>query len=139
MATRTPFPTLLVVIPLLLGACGTDATGPVSVVGQYTAVTFQTVQSTDTSDLLAGGSSLTITLMADSTTTGQLYVPAALNNGTPLNASMEGTYTLANGVVTFSQAADTFVRDMAFTVSGKTLLGNQDFGGTTIIVVLTRP
>src|SRR6266566_4781292 len=120
---------VLVTLPLLLAACGDDSTGPASVAGQYAATT----------DVLAAGGSLTITLTANGTTPGQLFVPAALNGGTPLTASMDGTFTLSNGVVTFSQAADTFVRDMPFTVLGKTLAGSKDFSGTTVTVVLTRP
>lgn len=88
-------------------------------------------------DVLAAGGSLTITLTANGTTTGQLFVPAALNGGTPLTESMDGTFTPSSGVVTFSQAADTFVRDMPFTVLGKSLAGSKDFSGTTITVLLT--
>ncbi len=130
---------VLVPLPLLLAACGDASTGPASVAGQYAATTFNLVQGATTTDVLGAGGRLTITLTANGTTTGQLFVPAALNGGTPLTASMDGTFTLSNGVVTFSQAADTFVRDMPFTVLGKTMAGSKDFSGTTVTVVLTRP
>ena len=139
MATTTIPRSILATIPLLLTACGDDATAPASVAGQYTATTFNLVQAVDTTDVLAAGGNLFITLTASGTTTGQLFVPAALNGGTPFTASMDGTFTLNNGVVTFSQAADTFVRDLPFTVTGKALAGSRDFSGTIVIVVLIRP
>jgi hypothetical protein len=108
------------------------------VAGQYTATTFTVVESGNTIDVLAAGGSLTITLTTSGTTTGQLIVPASVTGGSPLVASMDGTYTLTNGVVTFSQSADTFVRNMPFTVQGKTLTGSSIFSGATVSVVLTR-
>lgn len=122
---------------LALGACG-ETTGPESVAGQYTATTFTVVESGNTTDVLAAGGSLTITLTTSGTTTGQLIVPASVTGGSPLVASMDGTYTLTNGVVILSQSADTFVRDMPFTVQGKTLTGSSIFSGVTVSVVLTR-
>jgi len=133
--THWPFAAVLV---LLLPACGSDANGPEDLAGQYVATTFQFVQGADTTDVLAAGGWLTITLAADGTTDGQLLVPAALNDGTPFTASMNGTFTVSNDVVTFNQAADSFVRDMRFTVTLKMLSGSQSFSGTTVIVVLTR-
>jgi hypothetical protein len=123
---------------LLLAACG-DATGPEGVAGSYTATTFTTVQSGNTTNVLTAGGSLSINLTADGATTGQLFVPASVNGGTALNASMAGTFTVTNGIVTFTQSADSFVRDMPFTVSGKTLTGSKVFSGTTVNVVLIRP
>jgi hypothetical protein len=49
-----------------------------------------------------------------------------------------GLWTLANTQVTFSQSGDTFLRDLVFTVSGNTLVGNGAFSGTTLHVVLTK-
>jgi hypothetical protein len=90
---------------LLLAACGDDAIGPSDIAGQYAATSFELVQGPDTSDVIAGGGTLTITLTANGTTTGQLFVPAALNGGTPFTASMDGTFSVSNGVVTFTQVS----------------------------------
>jgi hypothetical protein len=75
--------------PLLL-ACGSDSTGPTiaSVAGTYTATTFTATRSTGTTDLLAGGATVTATLNPNGTTTGSLHVPAALNNGTPVDQDL---------------------------------------------------
>ena len=124
---------------LVLAGCSDDPIGPADIAGPYTATTLNVVEGPDTTNILTGGGSLTITLNANGTTSGQLFVPAALNNGTEVNASMDGTFAITNGIVRFDQAADTFVRDMPFTPAGKTLSGNVDFSGSRVIVVLTRP
>lgn len=123
---------------LCLSACDGIPTSPEELAAQYSATTFTVLQNGTTSNVLASGGSLVITLAADGTTTGQLSIPASVNGGTPLNASMAGTFTLATGIVDFHQSADTFVRDMPFTVSKKTLSGNRTFSGATVDVVLTR-
>jgi hypothetical protein len=123
---------------LWLGSCGSDTVGPADLVGQYAATTFTITDGSGTSDVLAEGGSLLILLAADGSASGQLSVPASLNDGTPFTAAMDGTFTVANGIVTFTQAADTFVRDLSFTVSGRTLTASGTFSGVTIHLVLTR-
>jgi hypothetical protein len=51
---------------------------------------------------------------------------------------MAGTWSLSGSTVTFSQQADTFVRNMSFQVAGNTLVGDDTFNGTRIQVTLTR-
>ena len=120
-----------------LAACS-DGGADVHIVSSYEATTF-TVTPTGQApiNVLAAGGSLTINLMSDGTTTGALVVPAAANGGTAINESMAGTFTRVGDTVTFDQDADTFVRDMDFTVSGSTLTGLENFGGVTIAVTLT--
>jgi hypothetical protein len=86
---------------------------------------------------LAGGASINATLNADGTTSGTLHVPAALNNGTPIDEDLTGTWSLTNGQVSFHPTAATFLPDLAFTVHGNQLEGTGAFGGTTLHVVLT--
>ena len=122
-----------------LAACGDD---PVSVelLGDYVAVVFTATPTGQTPiDVLAAGGSLNIALYSDSTTTGMLVVPASANNGVALNESMAGTFTRVGNTVTFDQAADTFVRDMDFTISGRAMGGTHDFGNVTITVNLILP
>ena len=89
-------------------------------------------------DVLAEGGSLTITLNADGTTSGSLLVPAALNEGVDFTADMAGTFSLVGDSLSFSQNADSFVRDMSWTVNGSDIEGSGTFSGTTIVVVLNR-
>jgi hypothetical protein len=135
---------LLIGLPALLLACG-DSTPPHGQsiqVGSYSASQFQTTGSSGQTDQLAAGSTLQINLTADGTTTGHLHLAAS--GGTPaFDADMAGTWTENANVVTFSQAADTFVRNMPFTAgpdaNGKwSLAGNKAFSGTLIQITLSK-
>jgi hypothetical protein len=127
----------LVVASIPLGAACSDALSPESLAGTYAATTF-TLSGAVVGDVLAEGGSLTITLNADGTTTGSLFVPASLNDGADFNASLVGTFTIANETLTLTQDADTFVRDLAWTVDGSQLRGSGTFSGVTVTVVLSR-
>ena len=117
-----------------------DSTGPDkdAVAGSYTATTFTTVTSGTTTNQLAAGATLSITLRVDGTTTGQLFIPASTSGGAAVNEAMNGTWTLSGTTVDFAQSADTFVRDMPFVVEGGALVGDQIFGDTRIVVILTK-
>jgi hypothetical protein len=62
------------------------------------------------------GGELEVTLNADGTTTGHIFVPGADEEGGSLDESLTGTFTFDEdtGEVTFEQGADTFVRDLTF-------------------------
>jgi len=128
--------TLLVGSIPLLSACS-DTLTPESLAGTYVATTF-TLAGTVSGDVLAEGGRLTITFHADGTTTGTLFVPASLNDGQDFNVSMTGTFTIMNNTVVLTQDADTFVRDVTWTVDGSQLRASETFSGVTITVVLTR-
>ncbi len=120
--------------------CGGDPFTPtvMDLVGSYTATTFTTTSGGTTTDQLAAGASLSLTLAGDGTTTGRLFVPGGAQGGGDLDADMAGTWTLTGRTVTFTQTADTFVRDMPFTAEPNQLRGNATFGGTTIRVTLSQ-
>jgi len=132
---------LLIGLPALLLACG-DSTSPgTTVAGNYTAVFFNTTPTGGTArDEIQAGSTLTLNLNSDGTTSGHLHVAA--NGASPVfDADMAGTWSLNGDVVSFTQAADTFVRNMAFTVvrAGRNvvaLLGDQVVSGTRISLSL---
>ena len=132
---------------LTLGACGRDVitATPESLSGAYTAAVFTTTPSGgQATDQKALGGFLNISLNDDRTTTGQLHVAAA--NGAPASdASMAGTWTVIGTQVRFVQSADTFMKDMVFTVasapgvSGTTLVGDHTSAGTRVQVTLVKP
>ena len=120
-----------------LAACGDD---PVSVelLANYTATVLTATPTGQAPiDVLAAGGNLPMALYSDSTTTGQLVIPASVN-GTAIDASMAGTFTRTGNTVTFDQAADTFVRDMTFTITGPALAGSQNFGAVTITITMIQ-
>jgi hypothetical protein len=116
-----------------------DSTEPTmaGVAGTYNATTFITTTSGTATNQLARGATLSIVLTAQGTVTGALVIPADAANPA-VNESMSGTWSLNGSTVSFSQTADTFVRDMAFTFTNGTLVGDQTFSGTRIQATLTR-
>jgi hypothetical protein len=107
------------------------------VAGSYSATAFTTTSAGTTTNQLSRGSTLALVLSAQGAVTGTLFIPDDGVSGT-VNANMAGTWTLSGSTVSFTQNADTFVRDMSFTFANNTLVGDDTFSGTRIQVTLTR-
>jgi len=123
-------------------ACGSDSTAPSdSVAGSYAATTFVTTGGSGQTNQLVAGSTLAMVLNSNGTTTGHLHLVASGNNPA-LDADMAGTWLRTGTTVTFTQAADTFVRNMNFTLFSTgtkwELIGDQSFSGTRIQLTLTQ-
>jgi hypothetical protein len=124
-------------------ACGSDTTSPAqSAAGNYTAISWTTSGASGQTNQLTAGSTLTLNLASNGTTSGHLHFAASGSNPA-LDADMAGTWTQSGTTVTFSQSADTFVRNMLFTLAldpanGWTLVGDQTFSGTNIKLILRR-
>ena len=110
-------PLLFLAAVAALIACGTDPTSVTvqDVVGDYEA----TELVLEDIDFLAEGGRLQLSLRADSTVSGELYVPEML--GGPLSLDMAGTFRVRDGFVTFSQPVPTFVSGIPFRWSGGVL------------------
>ena len=123
---------------LLLSSCS-DTLEPNDLVGTYHATELFGEDQGTPRDLLDEGGSFTITLAADGTTTGTLFLPNAGEGGTDINASMAGTWTLdeEDKIVTFTQSADTYVRDAEWRVEGdrleSTLILDEESFVTTVL------
>ena len=103
----------LAVVAFTLAAVGCDnATEPTmaEVVGTYEAVEFTAAADGDTTDQLARGATLEITLADDGSTVGSLFVPGGAEDGGDFQADLAGSWALDAGTVTFEQDADTFIR-----------------------------
>jgi hypothetical protein len=131
---------LLIGLPALL-ACG-DSTGPwAPPLGNYVAKIFFTTPSGGSlRDELAAGSTLTLNVTLDGMTSGHLHL-AAFGTNPVVDADMAGTWSLNGKDVTFTQTADTFVRNMTFTIyqfdeKRWYLEGNQVISGTRFWVGL---
>jgi hypothetical protein len=125
----------------LAGACG-DTTGPDptpgEVAGSYVATEFVVTTGGSSTDQLAAGSELNVTLLANGMTTGLLFVPGGAEDGGHYVADLAGSWTLAGRTVTIETSADTFLRDMAFRYENRRLRADQTFGGTRVEIVLER-
>lgn len=121
-------------------ACGGETFSPTTanIAGAYAATAFTTTTAGVTTNQLAAGAALTLTLAASGGVTGQLFVPGGAEGGGNLSEDLVGTWTLTGSTVQFAQSADTFVRDMPFIATENRLTGDATFSGTTIHVELTK-
>jgi hypothetical protein len=135
-------------IALLLAACvamwssacgGDSGTQPTSIAGNYTATVLQvTPTGQSTIDVLAQGGTLSISIASDNSTTGTINLPASVA-GTPFTASLSGTAVVSGNTLHFEQSADTFVRDLTFTIVGSTLQAtNQVAGVASFTITLSK-
>jgi len=79
-----------------------------------------------------------MSLAANGTTTGHLFLPGADTGGADFNADMAGTWMLSGDTIQFDQTADSFVRDMPFLAGENRLTGDHTFGGVRVRLVLTK-
>jgi hypothetical protein len=132
---------LALVLALALGSCGgADTFSPTveTVAGSYTASLLTLSSSVGTTDLLALGSTVAITLAVGGTTSGRLFVPGGADDGSDLDVDLAGTWALSGSTVTFQQAGDTFIRDVEFTAGPNELNGEGMFSGAIIRLVLAK-
>jgi hypothetical protein len=139
---------LMRISPILLAAAaiiacgGSDSSSPNgTVAGSYTATQFTTTGSSGQTNQLLAGSTLAINLAGNGATTGHLHLAASGGNPA-FDADMAGTWAQTGSTVTFSQSADTFVRNIPFTAvangSKWALEGNGSFSGTAVQITLSQ-
>ena len=137
----SPITRVLLAVVLLLGASACRrATDPDPLVGTYLATTFLVTPSGQgVLNVLALGGTLGLNVANNYVTTGTLIVPASVNGGSTFTASLAGTATRTGSSVRFTQSADTFVRDLTFTLAENRLEAvDQVVGGTRYNIILTR-
>ena len=144
MPQRLPRAILLSWACLAAISCGSTSVDPpdddpedipatmMNIAGAYTATSFVGGGF----DVLALGGSLNISLGADGSLAGNMFIPAAA--GGPLDADMVGTYTLSGSSLTFLQDADTFIRDSTWIWSNGVLNGSWSGAGQGASVRLER-
>ena len=110
-----------------------------TVAGTYNATLFTVDDpSLGMLNLLSMGATVRLVLNPDGTTTGHLFVPDLGEEDGEVNADLTGTWTLNGNKVTFSQSADTFIRDVEFTASQNSLESEGTIDGTTIRIALAK-
>jgi hypothetical protein len=126
----------------IAGCGGSEPTAPsATVAGNYAATEFVTTGSSGQTNQILAGSTLFLYLLANGNVSGQLHMAAS--GGNPASdTDMTGTWTQTGNTISFSQAADTFVRNMTFTLApyGNSwqLTGDQVFSGTRIQLTLRQ-
>lgn len=138
---RRTIPTITAAL-LLLAACDDGPTAPTTdeVAGDYEATTLTVTVDGSTTDALAEGASLSVTLQSDGSTAGTFVVPGTLSeSGQEETYDLAGTWSLSGQTVTFDHPADTFLRDMTLRAGDGRLEGEETFGSETVRVVLERP
>lgn len=125
-----------------LAGCGGDdnpfSPTVANVAGTYNATQFTATGSAGMFNLLSLGATVHVVLNPDGTTTGHLFVPDIGQEDGELDADLTGTWTLSGSTVTFSQTADTFIRDVEFTASQNSLESEGTFEGTTLHLALAK-
>jgi hypothetical protein len=129
-----------VALVAIVGCGSGDSTSPETLAGSYTATTFLvTPDGQAPVNVLSQGGSLTLTLASDKSVTGTLHLPASATGAEPLTVTMNGTVTMSGSTVEFQQAADTFVRDLTWSVGTNALsVTNQRAGASVFTITLTR-
>ena len=129
-------------VALALFACGggddSFSPTPETVAGDYTAQVFTLTSSVGTTDLLALGATVAVSLEPGGTTTGRLFVPGGDEDGSDLDEDLAGTWSLTGNTVTFNQSSDTFIRNADFTAGPDNLIGEGDFASGRIRLVLQK-
>ena len=122
---------------MLAVACGggDDPVSPAraSVAGHYVATSLTTNTLGITTNELATGSAVTLTLREDGTATGDIYIASFEHR-----EAFQGTWKLERDVVELDSPSDGLLRDVDLTVRGNTLVGDRWLGVTRIQLTLTK-
>ncbi len=124
---------------LVSAGCG-KVTDPDPLIGTFLASTLTvTPAGQSVVDVLAQGGTLGLNVANNFVAAGTLILPASVTGVAVFAASMAGTAVRTGTTVRFTQSADTFVRNLTFTlVENRLEAVSQVVAGTTYTVVLTR-
>ncbi len=124
----------------LAGCSDDDGTDISDVAGSYEATTFVvTPDGEGPIDVLAAGGFINITINSNGTTTGDMFLPASVA-GTDQAFSMDGTASIVGSEqVAFDQVADSFFRELTFTIEAEELVVLEQRAGSAVFTItLTR-
>ena len=138
-ASRFLLAATLAIASAIAGGCADDPNvPPAGVPGSYYATTFTVTSNGPPVNLLALGASFTMTLGADHTTSGRLFIPSSITGGESVDESLAGTWQQSHDTVYFDGAADTFVRDVPFVIRGASLASEYNTPGGQLLVTLSK-
>ena len=126
---------------VLASACKNDVSiEPDMLAGSYAATSFLvTPAGQPTVDVLAKGGALSITIAADSTTTGLLSLPAGVLSPQGGTASMVGIVSQrGDGTFRFEQPADTFIEALVWQQFTGALVSTSFLSNTQFQITLRK-
>jgi len=134
---------LLALIPALAlaSACADHVTIVGDVIpGTYTATSFRlTPDGNPTTDVLAKGGSLTITIAADNSMTGLLSLPAGVVTPEAATADMSGVLVQkADGTYRFDQPVQSFIKDLSWQQFTDAFVSTSYMGGVQFQITLRK-
>jgi hypothetical protein len=140
MPTRLARALALVLLSLLVAGACRNPEDPDPLVGTYFATTFtMSTPGQAAVNVLSAGGSVGLNVANNYVVTGTMIIPASVNGGATRIVSMNGMLDTAGTGIHFVQAADSFVRDLTFTlVENRLEAVNQTVDGTTYELILTR-
>ena len=112
--------------------------GMAAVAGTYQATSFTMEEAGVTTDWLARGASITLTLGSDGSTRGRLFVPGGGEGGSDFDEDVTGTWELSGTTLRLRHTAATFLREMTFSVAPSRLSAEETFGAVMVRVVLSK-
>jgi hypothetical protein len=142
MRRKRVAPVFLAVLLATASACRAP-TAPDPLVGTWLATSFKVAPAGQAQqDVLASGGTLGVNVAAvESTfvTAGTVILPATVTGSTTFTASLAGTAVRTASAIQLATDADSFVRDLVFTlVENRLEAVNQVVAGTTYNVILTK-
>lgn len=124
-----------IVLTLILYASACD--DPVALTLDLVAGSYEATEFTaDGQDILAAGGTLDMVLSPDGTVSGELDLPASA--GGPFTADLAGTFSVSGDGLTFTQGADTFVRDASWSWDDGALRGEWSNTTSEVSVRMQR-
>ena len=135
--THRPLGASAVAVMIGILGCGNSTEPEPNVTISYRAIGWTITEAGMETNALQAGATLVLDLTEDGRVSGTLFMPAAINDGADLTADMAGTYSISQGILRFAQTADTFVREVEWSVDEQELTADEDVGGAAVVVVLS--
>ena len=131
---------LLAAALLVIGSGCRKVTDPDPIIGTFLATTFTAAPTGQPPvNMLARGATVGINIANNLVTAGSLVLPPSATGGAAFTANLAGVADTTGGRVRFLQPADSFVRDLVFTlVQNRLEAVNQTVADTVYTLVLTR-
>jgi hypothetical protein len=132
--------TLLPALALAVSCENSVSIDPDVLAGNYVATSFVVTPAGQAPiDVLAKGGSLTITIAADSSTTGLLSLPAGVLSTTGGTADMAGSITrLIDGSYKFNQVANSFIKQITWQQFTDALVSTTFVSNTQFQITLRK-